>query len=124
LGIVVLLSITAIFLIANTIKVTILARRREIAIMKLVGATNSFIRWPFFIEGALLGFFGSVIPIIIILVGYWNLLNLDVSNLNLMMIKFKPFNEISYTLTVLLLGIGMVIGVWGSLLSVRKFLRV
>jgi cell division transport system permease protein len=124
LGIVILLSVTAIFLIANTIKVTILARRREIAIMKLVGATNSFIRWPFFIEGALLGFFGSLIPIVIILVGYWNLMNLDGLNLNIMMIKFKPFNEISYTLTILLLGIGMVIGIWGSLLSVRKFLRV
>ncbi|SEC35219.1 permease-like cell division protein FtsX [Paenibacillus sp. GP183] len=124
LGIVILLSITAVFLIANTIKVTILARRREIAIMKLVGATNSFIRWPFFIEGALLGFFGSMIPIILILVGYWNLMNLNGLNLNLMMIKLKPFNEISLTLTFLLLGIGMVIGIWGSLLSVRKFLRV
>jgi cell division transport system permease protein len=124
LGIVILLSVTAVFLIANTIKVTILARRREIAIMKLVGATNSFIRWPFFIEGALLGFFGSVIPIAILLTGYWNLLNLDGLNLNLMMIKFKPFDEISYTLTILLLGIGMAIGIWGSLLSVRKFLRV
>jgi cell division transport system permease protein len=124
LGIVILLSITAVFLIANTIKVTILARRREIAIMKLVGATNSFIRWPFFIEGALLGFFGSMIPIILILVGYWNLMNLNGLNLTLMMIKLKPFNEISLTLTFLLLGIGMVIGIWGSLLSVRKFLRV
>jgi cell division transport system permease protein len=124
LGIVILLSVTAIFLIANTIKVTILARRREIAIMKLVGATNSFIRWPFFIEGALLGFFGSVIPVVLILVGYWNLLHLAGMNLNLMMIQLKPFNEISTTLTVLLLGIGIVIGIWGSLLSVRKFLRV
>jgi cell division transport system permease protein len=124
LGIVILLSVTAIFLIANTIKVTILARRREIAIMKLVGATNSFIRWPFFIEGALLGFFGSVIPAVLILVGYWNLVHLAGMNLTLMMIQLKPFNEISVTLTVLLLGIGVVIGIWGSLLSVRKFLRV
>jgi cell division transport system permease protein len=123
-GIVILLSLTAVFLIANTIKITIIARRKEIAIMKLVGATNSFIRWPFFIEGALLGFFGSVIPVGIILIGYWNLLNLQGLNLNLMLIQLKPFNEISYTLTFLLLGIGMVIGIWGSLLSVRKFVRV
>jgi cell division transport system permease protein len=123
-GLVILLSVTAIFLIANTIKVTIIARRKEISIMKLVGATNSFIRWPFFIEGALLGFFGSVIPVVLLLVGYYNLLNLNQMNLNLLMIQFKPFDEVSYTLTLLLLGIGIVIGIWGSLISVRKFLRV
>ena len=72
----ILLSFTAVFLIANTIKITILARRKEISIMKLVGATNSFIRWPFFIEGALLGFIGSAIPTAIILGGYWKLLNI------------------------------------------------
>ncbi|MBD0384143.1 permease-like cell division protein FtsX [Paenibacillus sedimenti] len=123
-GIVILLSFTAVFLIANTIKITILARRKEIAIMKLVGATNSFIRWPFFIEGALLGFIGSVIPIGLILGGYWKLMNTGSLDLSLMMIKLTPFSDISFTLTALLLGIGMVIGVWGSLISVRKFLRV
>lgn len=124
IGIVILLSFTAVFLIANTIKITILARRKEISIMKLVGATNSFIRWPFFIEGALLGFIGSVIPTAIILAGYWKLLNTSSLNLNLLMIELTPFGEIAPTMTVLLLGIGMVIGVWGSLISVRKFLRV
>ncbi|MEW9702765.1 permease-like cell division protein FtsX [Paenibacillus sp. SI8] len=123
-GIVILLSFTAVFLIANTIKITILARRKEISIMKLVGATNSFIRWPFFIEGALLGFIGSVIPIGLILGGYWKLMNTGSLDLSLMMIKLTPFNDISFTLTALLLGIGMVIGIWGSLISVRKFLRV
>ncbi|TXK80922.1 permease-like cell division protein FtsX [Paenibacillus sp. N3.4] len=124
IGIVVLLSFTAVFLIANTIKITILARRKEISIMKMVGATNSFIRWPFFIEGALLGFIGSVIPTALILGGYWKLMNTSSLNLNLMMIELTPFGKISYTLTALLLGIGMVIGIWGSLISVRKFLRV
>jgi cell division transport system permease protein len=123
-GIVILLSFTAVFLIANTIKITILARRKEISIMKLVGATNSFIRWPFFIEGALLGFIGSVIPIGLILGGYWKLMNTGSLDLSLMMIKLTPFNNISFKLTALLLGIGMVIGIWGSLISVRKFLRV
>lgn len=65
------LLFTAIFLISNTIKITILARKKEIGIMKLVGATNSFIRWPFFIEGTLLGILGSIIPISIILIGYY-----------------------------------------------------
>ncbi|NOU90361.1 FtsX-like permease family protein [Paenibacillus sp. LMG 31460] len=124
IGIVILLSFTAVFLIANTIKITILARRKEISIMKLVGATNSFIRWPFFIEGALLGFIGSVIPTAIILGGYWKLLNTSSLNLNLLMVELTPFGEIAPTMTTLLLGIGMVIGIWGSLISVRKFLRV
>ncbi|SDP00634.1 cell division transport system permease protein [Paenibacillus sp. yr247] len=123
-GIVILLSFTAVFLIANTIKITILARRKEISIMKMVGATNSFIRWPFFIEGALLGFIGSVIPAALILGGYWKLLNTSSLNLNLLMIELTPFGKIAPTMTVLLLGIGMVIGIWGSLISVRKFLRV
>lgn len=123
-GLVILLSITAVFLIANTIKVTIIARRKEISIMKLVGATNAFIRWPFFIEGALLGFFGAMIPIVLLLVGYWNLLHLNQMSLSVMMIQLIPFDEVSYTLTALLLGIGVFIGIWGSLISVRKFLRV
>ncbi|MNI26870.1 Cell division protein FtsX [compost metagenome] len=92
--------------------------------MKLVGATNSFIRWPFFIEGALLGFIGSVIPIIIILVSYWNLMNTNSLDMSLLLIKLKPFSEIQFVLGGLLLGIGMLIGVWGSMISVRKFLRV
>jgi cell division transport system permease protein len=118
------LALTAMFLIANTIKLTILARRREISIMKLVGATNSFIRWPFFIEGALLGIIGSVIPVAILLYGYWQLMFSTQLDLNLLMIKLLPFNQVYYTMSGLLLGIGIMIGIWGSTLSVRKFLRV
>ncbi|WP_248929463.1 permease-like cell division protein FtsX [Paenibacillus hamazuiensis] len=118
------LALTAMFLIANTIKLTILNRRREIAIMKLVGATNQFIRWPFFIEGALLGTIGSIIPAGALLYGYWELMNATELELSLLLIKLKPFEEIGYVLTGLLLGIGIMIGIWGSLLSVRKYLRV
>ncbi|EXX88238.1 permease-like cell division protein FtsX, partial [Paenibacillus darwinianus] len=64
------LALTAMFLISNTIKMTIFARRREIGIMKLVGATNYFIRWPFFIEGALIGLIGSGITAAVLLFGY------------------------------------------------------
>src|SRR5699024_6732726 len=64
------LVLTAIFLISNTIKLTIMARSEEIGIMKLVGATNSFIRWPFFIEGFLLGVLGSIIPVTVLSIGY------------------------------------------------------
>ncbi|PZE19268.1 permease-like cell division protein FtsX [Paenibacillus xerothermodurans] len=118
------LALTAMFLISNTIKLTIVARRREISIMKMVGATNSFIRWPFFIEGALLGVVGSAIPVAILLYGYWQLMHSPQLNLNLMMIKLLPFEQIVFTLSGLLLGIGIMIGIWGSTLSVRKFLRV
>jgi cell division transport system permease protein len=119
------LGLTAMFLISNTIKLTIMARNREIKIMKLVGATNSFIRWPFFIEGALLGFIGSVIPVVILTYGYWKLVDwLQANDTSSFLLKFKPFNEIGYTLSILLLGIGIVIGVWGSTISVRKFLKV
>ncbi|MEX2459856.1 MAG: permease-like cell division protein FtsX [Paenibacillaceae bacterium] len=119
------LGITAMFLISNTIKLTIMARNREIKIMKLVGATNSFIRWPFFIEGALLGFIGSIIPVVILTYGYWKLLNwLQPDGISSFLFKFKPFDEISYMLSILLLGIGIIIGIWGSTISVRKFLKV
>ncbi|MED4602277.1 permease-like cell division protein FtsX [Paenibacillus validus] len=118
------LALTAMFLISNTIKITIVARRREISIMKLVGATNSFIRWPFFIEGALLGIIGSVIPVGILLYGYWQMMRSIQLDLNLLLIKLLPFDDIAWKTSVLLIGIGVMIGIWGSVLSVRKFLRV
>jgi cell division transport system permease protein len=118
------LALTAMFLISNTIKLTILARNREIKIMKLVGATNGFIRWPFFIEGALLGVFGSLIPVVLLDYAYWALLRSDRLDMSMFMIQFKPYSEVAYPLAGLLLGIGIVIGIWGSTLSVRKFLKV
>jgi cell division transport system permease protein len=125
IGLVACLGLTAMFLISNTIKLTIMARNREIKIMKLVGATNNFIRWPFFIEGALLGFIGSVIPVGILSYGYWRLLQwLQPNDISSIMFKFKPVDEISYLLSILLLVIGVVIGIWGSTISVRKFLKV
>jgi len=118
------LAFTAMFLISNTIKITILARRREISIMKMVGATNSFIRWPFFVEGALLGIIGSLIPIVVLLVGYDSIVKAAQLELGLMMIRLIPVREIGLDLSALLLGIGVVIGVWGSTISIRKFLKV
>jgi len=119
------LTLTAMFLISNTIKLTIMARSREIRIMKLVGATNGFIRWPFFIEGAMLGFIGSVIPVAILWYGYWKLLDwANQADNSTMIVKFKPVDEVSSYLTIILLVIGIVIGVWGSTISVRKFLKV
>lgn len=114
------LAFTAMFLIANTIKLTILSRKSEIEIMKLVGATNSFIRWPFFIEGSLLGLIGAVIPLGLLLFGYHYL----VKYVDIAFITLIPLDPLWPKLTMLLLGIGVFIGMWGSLTSVRKFLRV
>lgn len=118
------LAFTAMFLISNTIKLTIISRRREISIMKLVGATNSFIRWPFFIEGALLGLIGSLIPIGILLYGYSTLVDQSQLELGLMMMQLLPLSDVASRVGGLILTIGVVIGIWGSTISVRKFLKV
>ncbi|MBW7474961.1 permease-like cell division protein FtsX [Paenibacillus oenotherae] len=126
IGIVIVLglAVTAIFLISTTIKITILARRREIGIMKLVGATNNFIRWPFFIEGALIGIIGSVLTVILLFVGYYQLIEVSQYQLGLMMFKLVTIKEASLIVSVPLIVLGTLIGVWGSILSVRRYLKV
>ncbi|WP_077619632.1 permease-like cell division protein FtsX [Bacillus sinesaloumensis] len=124
IGLIIGLLFTAMFLISNTIKITIFARKREIEIMKLVGATNAFIRWPFFLEGLFLGILGSLLPIGIIL-GFYNFLyDLIQPQLAGTFLKLLPFNPFAFQVTALLLLVGAFIGVWGSLMSVRKFLKV
>ncbi|CDQ39015.1 MULTISPECIES: permease-like cell division protein FtsX [Virgibacillus] len=126
IGLVLILGLvfTAIFLISNTIKITIMARSKEIGIMKLVGATNGFIRWPFFIEGLLLGVLGSIIPVAIILTGYYYLVNNISQHINYSFIEILPFNPFAFQLALIIVAIGALIGVWGSVMSVRKFLKV
>ncbi len=118
------LSFTAMFLIANTIKLTIVARRREIEIMKLVGATNWFIRWPFFVEGLLMGIVGALIPIALLGFGYAYLLDVVNANYVIPLFPLLPLFPLAYQVAVILLAIGAFIGIWGSLVSVRRFLRV
>ncbi len=118
------LVFTAIFLISNTIKITIIARRKEIEIMKLVGATNWFIRWPFFVEGLLLGILGSILPIAVLFTGYYYI-DQNMSAVNQFdFVQLLPFTPFVWQLAGLILLIGAVIGVWGSVMSVRKFLKV
>src|SRR5699024_878028 len=104
------LLFTAIFLISNTIKLTIMARSTEIGIMKLVGATNGFIRWPFFVEGMLLGMLGSVIPIGAILGGYYYLVNNLSERFSLSFVELLPYNPFAWELSLVLLLIGALIG--------------
>ncbi|SDP88593.1 cell division protein FtsX [Litchfieldia salsa] len=124
LGLIIGLLFTAMFLISNTIKITIVARRREIEIMKLVGATNAFIRWPFFLEGLFLGILGAVVPIGVILGTYNYVYGLIQPRLDGTFLTLLPFQPFAFQVTGLLIALGAFIGVWGSLMSVRKFLRV
>ncbi|MED4402789.1 permease-like cell division protein FtsX [Metabacillus fastidiosus] len=124
LGLIIGLIFTAMFLISNTIKITIFARRREIEIMKLVGATNGFIRWPFFLEGLLLGVFGAVIPILVVIFSYNLVYTWALPYLQDGFFELLPYNPFVFQVSALLLFIGALIGVWGSLMSVRKFLKV
>lgn len=118
------LFFTAIFLISNTIKITIIARRREIKIMRLVGATNTFIRWPFFLEGLWLGIIGSILPIILISIAYYRAYDYIGPKLEGTFIQVLPFDPFVYQVSGILILMGALIGIWGSLMSVRKFLKV
>lgn len=124
--ILVLLIIISIFIIANTIKLTVHARRKEISIMKYVGATNSFIRWPFIVEGMIIGIFASAISITVIGVAYNVIADKLVNSefmrvINMSLVSFgELFNSI--ILVYVLLGIG--IGALGSVISMRKYLKV
>ena len=121
-----LLVIISIFIIANTIKLTVHARRREISIMKYVGATNGFIRWPFIVEGMIIGIFASIISIVIVGLAYsfiaQSLVNSEFMQvINMSLVTFSDmFNSIIFV--YMLLGIG--IGAMGSVISMRKYLKV
>ncbi len=121
---VVALIVVTIFLIINTIKLTIFSRKREISIMRLVGASNVSIKIPFLIEGLILGFIGSIIPIVVIIYGYTALYNhlggVVYSNL-ITLIQPEPF---VYIASLIILGIGMLVGMVGSAGAVRKYLKV
>ncbi len=118
------LLLVSIFIIANTIKLTTFDRRDEIAIMKMVGATNGFIRWPFVYEGFLLGLFSAVISFFL----QWGLYEMVArsvdANDTIRLIQIVPFEDMWLYVAVIFLGVGMVIGVGGSLSAIRKFLQV
>lgn len=118
------LLLVAVFLISNTIRITIFSRSTEIEIMRLVGAKNAYIRGPFLIEGALIGFIGAVIPTIA-LVFLYNFI-FDVSGAYLAGTNFGLLNPNPFLIyiTLLMMGIGIIIGSFGSVFSMRRFLKV
>lgn len=123
----VVLVIISLVIISNTIKLTVHARRKEISIMKYVGATNSFIRWPFIVEGITIGIVASLIAILIVGIGY----NLIIQNVFLgtetvktLNLTFVSFSDMFNLMILVYLGLGIGIGVIGSIISMRKYLEV
>ena len=124
--ILVLLIVISIFIIANTIKLTVHARRKEISIMKYVGATNGFIRWPFIVEGMIIGIISSLISIILVGLAYNFIAEQMVNSqfMKMMGVSLVSFADMfsSIIFVYMLLGIG--IGALGSIISMRKYLKV
>ena len=125
-GILVLLIIISIFIIANTIKLTVHARRKEISIMKYVGATNGFIRWPFIVEGILIGIVSAMISILILGVSYNFIVGkiMESSVTSMINITLLQFSDIFGLVVAVYLGLGIGIGCIGSAISMRKYLKV
>ena len=123
-GVVVALILVTAFLIANTIKITITSRRREIEIMRLVGASNINIKLSFIFEGLLLGAFGSIIPIIVTMYGYNAVYDHFGGHLFTQFIKMIEPTPFVYYASLGLLAIGMVVGMFGSARAVRKYLKI
>ncbi len=117
------LSLLAVFLISNTIKMTIYARNTEIGIMRNVGATNWFIRVPFIIEGLIIGFIGSLIPIILTYFGYSYLYHVLGGQFLSSMFVMQKVNPFASVICLILIVCGMLVGMIGSFLAVSKYLR-
>lgn len=116
------LALATLFIISNTIRLTVFARRKEIAIMKYVGATDWFIRWPFVLEGMVMGLFGSLIAAVVLRTAYTGIVAEVYDTLAFLpLIPEQPF--LNYvTLTVVFSG--MLVGAIGSALSIKRFLKV
>jgi len=123
-ALIVILFVVSVFITSNTIRLTTFDRREEIAIMRMVGATNGFIRWPFVYEGFLLGLLSAAIAFGL----QWGLYaavakGVD-NNDTLQLIRVLAFEELWQPVAIVFLGAGIVIGVFGSLSAIRKFLQV
>ena len=119
-----ILFLVSVFIIANTIKLTTFDRREEIAIMKMVGATNGFIRWPFVYEGLLMGLLSALIAFFL----QWGLYHLVTSGIStndlFSIIQIVPFSSLWGAVALVFAGAGIFIGVGGSLSAIRQFLKV
>lgn len=122
--IVAILMVVTVFLIINTIKLTIFSRKREISIMRLVGASNLTIKVPFVIEGMLIGFLGSIIPIAVVIYGYTVFYDKFDGQLFSPLIKLVSPEPFIFMISLIVLVIGILVGMLGSSRAVRKYLKV
>ncbi len=122
LVLIIFLALAALFIISNTIRITVFARRKEIGIMKYVGATDWFIRWPFMIEGMILGFGGALCAVLILSQTYSALTEKVYESLAFLpLIPKSPFLT---NISIVLLVVGTAIGALGSTISLRRFMKV
>lgn len=126
IGIIVILLFVSVFLISNTITIGITVRKEEIAIMKLIGATNYFVRAPFIVEGIVIGLVGSLIPLVLVYYMYDNIINYIVGRYTVVqsLFEFVPVSQLFSVLIPVSAGIGIGLGLIGSLLTTRKHLKV
>lgn len=123
--VIVTLVLITIFIISNTIKLTINARKREINIMKYVGATNWFVRWPFLIEGTLLGFIGACIALLLVYFGYQTVFDMITTRFFVIFSAYLLTVDEMMSRTILMfLVLGAGVGALGSIISLRRYLEV
>ena len=122
--IIIVLFVVSMLIISNTVKLAMYDRKEEIAIMKMVGATNGFIRWPFVVEGFILGVVAALLAFFL----QWGLYNFLVAQITgmdtLQLFPMVPFVEVIELVAICYAVVGFIVGVFGSLLSIRKFLQV
>ena len=119
-----ILGVISLVIIINTIRITVSSRQAEINIMKYVGATDWFIRWPFIIEGILIGLVGASIPAIICAVGYDSVIAMVTNVPMLDFMHFIPGDRVLFYVVPFALIVGSLIGLLGSVVSVRQYLKV
>lgn len=124
--ILILLIVISVFIISNTIKLTVHVRRKEISIMKYVGATNGFIRWPFIVEGMIIGIISSLISILLVGVAYNFIAEqmVNASFMKIMGVSLVSFGDMFNSIIVVYMLLGIGIGALGSIISMRKYLKV
>jgi cell division transport system permease protein len=125
LGLIAILILIAMFIISNTIKITLNARKQEINIMKYVGATNWFVRWPFLIEGMVLGLIGAIIALGVVYYGYQYTFELITTKFYVMLSSYVVSVDVMMNKTIPVFSVlGVGVGALGSIISLRKHLKV
>lgn len=125
-AIILILLCVAVFLISNTVAIGISIRKEEIGIMKLIGATNFFVRAPFLIEGMIIGLIGAIIPLVLLFVMYKKVIEYVLTKFSMLssVVQFMSVTQVFEVLTPVALILGMGIGLFGSVITIRKHLKV